>query len=171
MLQTIKRRWPYIVLEHGSFKALCLRAPFMPESAVESNECTVNLFTHPWFNDCAFRSDIGKVNSLCTSHKWRARHSKKNIIAHIEEHEVPRIGFQFSHVYSEEFWFYSVMYTHLFTWGKLIFYDIMLYDWFVTFFSGLTYLFKLFLFISFDIMKPKKKKKKKPTQNSFSKAS
>lgn len=66
MLQTVKRRWPYIVLEHGGFKVLSLRAPFMPESAVESNECMVNLFTHPWFNDCAFRSDIGKVNSLCT---------------------------------------------------------------------------------------------------------
>ena len=65
MLQTIKRS--YMVLEHGCFKAVCLRAPFLPESAVESNEYTVNLFTHPRFNDCAFRSDIGKVNSLCTS--------------------------------------------------------------------------------------------------------
>ena len=75
-----------MVLEHGCFKALYLRALFMPESAVESNEYTINLFTHPRFNDCAFRSDIGKVNSLRTSpQKWQARHSKKNIIAHAEE--------------------------------------------------------------------------------------
>lgn len=39
--------------------------------------------------------------------------------------------------------FNSVTHTELFTWGKLIFYDIMLYNWFVTFFSGLGF----FLFV------------------------